>query len=484
MDPAAAYASLAAERRPLMLASASARPGEDPALAGRWSFVMADPMAVLTGRGWSSWCGTRLLIGDALRALRSMLERCAVPRETWEGADEALDSPLPPFRGGLAGFFGYELGGLLERLPPRRTDDLGLPDLALGAYDAALAIDHATDRAYLVASGVPARTPGERLARAESRLAWLHERLDRNRPLAPLRWNADSTPVPSPVSTFDRPSYEAAVARVIELIGAGDAFQVNLSQRFGASLADGDDALALFRRLAVISPVPFAALIDLGDAQVVSASPELFLRVIGRTVETKPIKGTRPRGVDPRWDAQWAAELLASGKDRAENVMIVDLLRNDLSRVCEDGSVQVPRLCALESYANVHHLVSTVTGTLRPGADALDLLRASFPGGSITGAPKVRAMEIIAELEPTVRGPYCGALGYLGFDGDMDLAIAIRTAVVRDGRLYFHAGGGITAESDPAMEYEETIAKVRPFAAAAASVRSPRAVRHEGDARP
>ena len=209
------------------------------------------------------------------------------------------------------------------------------------------------------------------------------------------------------------------------------------------------------------NPAPFAAYLNTGEVQIVSASPERFLELRGRQVETRPIKGTRPRGATPEEDRRLGAELLASEKDRAENVMIVDLLRNDLSRVCRDHTVLTPEICVLESFATVHHLVSTVTGELRPGLDAVDLLRATFPGGSITGAPKIRAMEIIAELEPTRRGPYCGAIGWLGGDGWMDTSITIRTYAIKDGMVAFQAGGGIVADSDPAAEYEETLDKAR-----------------------
>jgi para-aminobenzoate synthetase component 1 len=262
-------------------------------------------------------------------------------------------------------------------------------------------------------------------------------------------------------SNFARPAYEAAVARVVEYILAGDIFQANLSQRFLAELPPGLDAFGLYLRLRQRNPAPFAAYLDAGGVQIASASPERFLELRGRQVETRPIKGTRPRGATPEEDRRLGEELLGSEKDRAENVMIVDLLRNDLSRVCRDHTVLTPEICVLESFATVHHLVSTVTGELRPGLDAVDLLRATFPGGSITGAPKIRAMEIIAELEPTARGPYCGAIGWMGADGWMDTSITIRTFAIRDGKVAFQAGGGIVADSDPAAEYEETLAKAR-----------------------
>jgi para-aminobenzoate synthetase component 1 len=246
---------------------------------------------------------------------------------------------------------------------------------------------------------------------------------------------------------------------VIDYIYAGDIYQANLSQRFQTILPEGDSPFALYQRLRRLNPAPFAAYLNFGDIVIASASPERFLQLRGGWVETRPIKGTRPRGATPVEDKAHARELLASEKDRAENVMIVDLLRNDLSRVCRDHTVTVPELCVLESYATVHHLVSTVVGQLNPGATAIDLLRATFPGGSITGAPKIRAMEIIAALEPTQRGPYCGSIGYVGFDGNIDSSITIRTYAIKNNVVTFQAGGGIVADSDPAAEYEETLTK-------------------------
>jgi para-aminobenzoate synthetase component 1 len=259
-------------------------------------------------------------------------------------------------------------------------------------------------------------------------------------------------------SNFDRDGYEAAVARVVEYIRAGDCFQVNLSQRLLASLRE--HPLDLYDRLRRLNPAPFAAYFDAGNFQILSASPERFLRVDSEgEVETRPIKGTRPRGKTIEEDARLVHDLASSTKDRAENIMIVDLLRNDIGKVCKYGSVRVPKVCEVETFRYVHHLVSEVRGMLGPGKGPLDLLAAAFPGGSVTGAPKVRAMEIIAELEPTARGPYCGCLGWIGFDGAMDTNILIRTFTAGRGWVQFPVGGGIVAESDPAGEYEETLHK-------------------------
>jgi para-aminobenzoate synthetase component 1 len=263
---------------------------------------------------------------------------------------------------------------------------------------------------------------------------------------------------PNVTSNFSREGYEAAVRRTVEYIHAGDCFQVNLSQRLLAPLREYP--LELYGRLRELNPAPFSAYFDLGDFQILSASPERFLRVYpDGEVETRPIKGTRPRGRTPEEDAALIRDLANSPKDRAENVMIVDLLRNDIGKVCEYGSVRVPQVCEVETFRFVHHLVSEVRGKLRPGLGPLDLLAAAFPGGSVTGAPKVRAMEIIAELEPTARGPYCGCLGWIGFDGAMDTNILIRTFTAGRGWVQFPVGGGIVADSDPAREYEETLHK-------------------------
>jgi len=284
----------------------------------------------------------------------------------------------------------------------------------------------------------------------------------RDRPAAPSYPVPD---VPGVRSNFTRAGYLDAAARVIEYVYAGDIFQANLSQRLQAPLAG--TPFELYRRLRQRNPAPFAAYLDFGDVVVASSSPERFLRVDdGRRVETRPIKGTRPRGVGPEHDAALALALAESDKDMAENVMIVDLLRNDLSRVCRPGSVRVPELFALEHYQTVHHLVSTVVGELAPQRDALDLLRAAFPGGSITGAPKVRAMQIIAELEPTQRAVYCGSIGYVSVTGALDTSIVIRTYLVIGRDVYFQVGGGIVADSDPAQEYRETLDKARGLIAA------------------
>jgi para-aminobenzoate synthetase component 1 len=357
---------------------------------------------------------------------------------------------LPPFQGGWAGLFGYHLGAAFDRQPPPRADEFNLPPLVIGWYPWVVAFDHAQDRGWLVGDA-----PADILDR-------LHAPAD---PLPPPPAGAvrptRQHPLPGfpgVTSNFTRGCYEAAVRRAVEYVHAGDIFQVNLSQRLLAPLAE--HPLALYGRLRERNPAPFACYFDAGDFQVASASPERFVQVgAGGWVTTAPIKGTRPRGHTPAEDAALLADLTTNPKDRAENVMIVDLLRNDLGRVCAFGSVTVPRVCDPESYRFVHHLVSEVRGRLRPDRSPLDLLRAALPGGSVTGAPKVRAMEIIAELEPTARGPYCGSVGFVSAGGTLDTNILIRTFTAAGGWAQFPVGGGVVADSDPAREYEETLHK-------------------------
>jgi para-aminobenzoate synthetase component 1 len=436
---------------------------------GRFSFLSADPSAIVRSRGGAAerrdGPGTRWtpIASDALAEARA-----------WLTPFHCESKPgLPPFQGGAAGYIGYDWGATLERLPSARYDDLHLSDVVLGLYDWVIAWDHCEHSAWIVSTGIPA-TDTHRVTRARARSSMVHERLAAGPRAgrAVTEATAGVQPAPSyPVigvegaediglrSTFTHRGYLTAVSRVREYILAGDIFQANISQRFQAPLDEAP--ITLYHRLRQSNPSAFGAYLDFGDVQVLSVSPERFLKVSGRTVETRPIKGTRPRGLGPMHDALLGQVLAESDKDRAENVMIVDLLRNDLSRVCRPGTVRVPELFALEQHPTVHHLVSTVVGELEARLDVVDLLQATFPGGSITGAPKVRAMEIIAELEPTRRGIYCGSLGYLSITGDMDTSIAIRTAVVRNGKVYFQAGGGIVADSDPEAEYRETLDKAR-----------------------
>ncbi len=350
-----------------------------------------------------------------------------------------------PFAGGLIGLLNYDFGTRLERLPQRARDDSGLPLARLGMYGWALITDHQRRTSQLLFHPATARPERERLVR-------LFETASPAAP-EPFRLHGRFTP------DISRDDYRRGIERIQTYIQAGDCYQVNFTQRFRAACSG--DAWSAYSALRKACPTPFAGFVGLGDGAIVSLSPERFLRLQGGRVETRPIKGTRPRGHDEQSDAAQAQALLASEKDRAENLMIVDLLRNDLGRSCRIGSVSVPQLFALESYPNVHHLVSCVTGELADRLDAFDLLAGSFPGGSITGAPKIRAMQIIDELEPTRRSIYCGSLLYVDVRGEMDSSIAIRTLLVRGGQASCWGGGGIVADSDWQAEYQESIDKVK-----------------------
>ncbi|MFG1359291.1 aminodeoxychorismate synthase component I [Xanthobacter pseudotagetidis] len=428
----------------------------DSAAAGdpraRWSYIATDPFCVITADGLGTRVDGRPVGMDPFTALHAQLAAHG-------GAD--LRGPAP-FLTGAVGFLGYELGRHLERLPAARDIGPAIPEMAFGLYDTVAAFDHAERRAFILSSGRPQADPAARQERARARAQWLHDRLA-GAPAVPPRpdWRARGRFIPEQ----PRAEVEQATARVIEYIQAGDIFQANLTHRMRAAVPEGLSDLELYLRLREESPAPFAAFLKCGPGlSVMSASPERFLSLApdGR-VETRPIKGTRPRGADPAADAAMARDLLASAKDRAENLMIVDLMRNDLGRVSRTGSVRVPVLCGLETFASVHHLVSVVESTLQSGLGPVDLLRACFPGGSITGAPKIRAMEIIHELEGAPRGVYCGSVAWIGFDRAMDSSIVIRTVTRAGGTLLAQAGGGIVADSDPGAEYEESLVKLAPL---------------------
>jgi para-aminobenzoate synthetase component I len=431
-DSAALFEAIADLPWAVFLDSGLHHPGQS-----RYDILAAEPYVRLVTRGLLTEIhaeGIELSREDPFALVRRHL-----------APDPSSRSELP-FCGGAIGYFGYDLARRIERLPSSAFDAEGIPELAIGIYDWALVVDHLERRTWLASAG---RDP-------ETDLKWdgLVRRFSAPRPeraRAPFRVTA---PI---VSNFTRESYAAAFSRIQDYISAGDCYQVNLAQRFSAPVT-GDPWLA-YQALRVMNPAPFGAFLSTPYAHVLSASPERFLEVDGVRVEAKPIKGTRRRAGHARLDAELAEALRTSPKDRAENVMIVDLLRNDLSKNCRLGSVKVPRLFEVESFATVHHLVSTVAGELMPARDAIALLRGSFPGGSITGAPKLRAMEIIEELEPHRRGVYCGAIGYIGYDGDMDMNIAIRTLIWSRGVARFWAGGGIVADSKLEEEYQETFDK-------------------------
>ncbi len=375
---------------------------------------------------------TTLSPADPFSLLRDYLAADAQPTEL-------------PFAGGAIGYFGYDLARRIEQLPSHARDAEAIPDMAVGIYDWAVVVDHEQHASWLVGAGRDPQTDTN-----WNKLVAQFHKLSHASVRHPFRVGRISC-------NFTPDSYRQAFSRIQGYIRSGDCYQVNLAQRFAAEVR-GDHWLG-YQMLRRLNPAPYSAYLNLPSARILSSSPERFLEVKRGRVETKPIKGTRARAAAPEADSALARELRDSTKDRAENLMIVDLLRNDLGKVCAAGSVAVPKLFEIESFATVHHLVSTVTGRLADSVDAIGLLRAAFPGGSITGAPKIRAMEIIEELEPNRRGIYCGAIGWLGFNGDMDTNIAIRTMVSSDNTLRFWAGGGLVADSRADEEYQECLDK-------------------------
>ena len=394
----------------------------DPARSGgRYDILAAAPRAVTTSRE------------DAFAAARHLISGESATEAGW------------PVSGAVIGYLGYELGRRVAGLPQDKSGAIAfMPESALGLYAWTVVVDHAERRAAL--TSLDSFTEQEARALRERLLA------------APPRALRDFSVDAAITSTLERAEYLPRARRVLDYIEAGDCYQANLTRGFHAPCSG--DPWTFYRYLHDTNPAPMGAYLEYPFGAVLSSSPERFLVVEGRDVLTRPIKGTRRRRADPKEDAAAAAELAASSKDRAENVMIVDLLRNDLGQVCETGSVKVRGLCEIESFATVHHLVSTVTGTLAPGLDGIDALEACFPGGSITGAPKRRAMQIIDELEPHRREVYCGAIGYLAPGGRLDMNIPIRTTLVSQGELRFYAGGGIVADSTPEDEFDETEAKI------------------------
>ncbi len=465
----------------------------DSALPGdrqnQYSFLCAAPVEVLE---------LERPVADPLAKLEMWLERYR---------SERIPN-LPPFQGGVAGYLSYEFGKCFERLPSPKHDEFSLPIAVLALYDVVLAWDHHQQKGWLISQGFPEReSTAKRLERAMQRAGQFLSALGVSLPnefppptsagnpkggvAIATSWKGEASPFPSVhatahgltapqydtrltrewVGNFDSKGYRENVQRARDYIYAGDIFQVNLSQRL-LRPAQCDSA-ELYLQLRSVNGAPFAGYFDFGEGQILSASPERFVQVRDRWIETRPIKGTRRRTGDPERDQELAEELAKSPKDRAENTMIVDLLRNDLSKVCECDSVEVEEFCKVEEYPYVLHLVSSIRGKLREDATISDLFSGIFPGGSITGAPKIRAMEIIAELEPTARGPYCGSLGYCSSDGSMDWNILIRTVVASRGWWQLQVGGGIVAASNPELEEEETWTKAAGMVAAIDSI-SPR----------
>lgn len=454
----------------LMLFDSAARHRERDA---RYTFLTADPVAVTRLNGVGERCGVSppaQPVPSSKSARDTAAHHPFTTLREWQQCLPVFSNEeaagLPPFCGGIAGLMSYELGHAFERIPRPAIDDFETPPLLAGLFDWAIVWDHiaGTVRYYVLSlDGFDAN--------CDQRIAWIEERLRTSTATPRILTNSATEnrtmlapqyhriePTSEIYSDFTRDEYIAAVARVIEYIRAGDIFQANMSQRLMTPWPG--TATQLYANVRRNNPAPFCGLLKTDEFSIISASPERFLKVDRqRQVETRPIKGTRRRPRSPIADLYASDELSTSEKDRAENVMIVDLLRNDISRSCKSGTVRVTGLCEVERFETVLHLVSTVVGTLRDDCDVWDLMAGCFPGGSITGAPKIRAMEIIAELEPTVRGAYCGSLFFLGPCGDFDSSILIRTFTLKDGLVHFPVGGGIVADSVPLEEYRETLHK-------------------------
>jgi anthranilate synthase component I len=427
---------------------------------GRYSFVGLRPRAVLRWNDGelSEWSGPSASLGGAPTRVEPEPDPYGAIAARFARYTPAPVADLPPFTGGAVGFFGYDLVRTVEPLGEPNPDELGLPDLALMVTDAMLVFDHLSHELTILAC---VYTDGEdsietEYARAAATIAEMRERL---RGAVPQPAAPSIVDPPEFTSNFEREEFEAAVSRIIEYVRAGDAFQVVPSQRFSADAPV--EAFSLYRGLRTVNPSPYMYFIDFGDFQIAGASPEPLVKVQDGRVSMRPIAGTSPRGSSADEDRRLAERLINDPKERAEHVMLVDLGRNDLGRVCEYGSVTVDELMTIETYSHVLHIVSQVSGKLREEVGAMEVLRATLPAGTLSGAPKVRAMQIIDELEPVKRGGYGGAIGYLSWNGDLDTAIHIRTVVVKDGRLHVQAGGGTVVDAKPNYEWNESVNKAR-----------------------
>ena len=437
-DPLAVFAAY--EHLPYSLFFDSADLGHKDA---RYSFILSHPIETIEAFGTqitiTNWDGQTQEEGNPFDILQSRMKNWCKDVETVRG--------LPPFQGGAAGLFGYDLGRILEDLPEKAKSNPDMPDMAVGIYDSVIAFDHEKNQSWIITHApdydTAKRKQGYLLSLAE------HSETPPEQANTKLNWTAN----------FSRHKYETTIQKVIDYIKKGDIFQANIAQRFDAELPEDFDPFAHYMRLRRKNAAPFATFMNFGSVKIASASPERFLSSKQGLVFTQPIKGTRALSKDPTVDKQTRDTLQNSEKDRAENTMIVDLLRNDLSKACKTNSIKVHELCGLETFASVHHLVSTIRAELKKNKTAIDLLKGCFPGGSITGAPKIRAQQIIEELEPTRRGPYCGSAGYIGFDGSMDTNILIRTLVYDSDGVSLQSGGGIVVDSNPAEEYQETLDK-------------------------
>jgi anthranilate synthase component 1 len=417
---------------------------------GRYSFVGFRPRSVLR---WSDG-----VLSDSEGGSSDAPDPYGAVAEYLSAFKLAPVEGLPPFAGGAVGFFGYDLVRTVEPLGEPNPDPLGLPDMALMVTDLLLVFDHLRHELTIMACAFAGDEGGIDAAyqRAAAAIADARQRL---RGAVPAPAAPQVTEPPEFTSNMEREDFEAAVERIVSYVHAGDAFQVVPSQRFSAPAPV--EAFSVYRGLRAVNPSPYMYFLEFGDFQIAGASPEPLVKVSGRTVETRPIAGTYPRGANEEEDRRLAERLVNDAKERAEHVMLVDLGRNDLGRVCEYGSVSVDELMVVETYSHVLHIVSQVSGTLREGVGAMDVLRSALPAGTLSGAPKVRAMQIIDELEPIKRCSYGGAIGYLSWNGDLDTAIHIRTVVAKDGQIHVQAGGGTVADAKPAYEYNESVNKAR-----------------------
>ncbi|WIF94157.1 aminodeoxychorismate synthase component I [Caminicella sporogenes] len=415
--------------------------GMDYEKLGQYSFIGFDPFLVFKSKSDDIQIikkdKTINIKGNPLEKLKELLTEYKIDYNT-----------DLPFVGGAVGYFSYDLCHHIEKLPRTAVDDIKIPDCFLGFYDGVVIIDHKNNRVYIASLGIKDD--------ANKVVDEIFQKIENGKV---VDFELKSSKEKKFISNFTRDDYIKAVNKIKDYIRAGDIYQANFTQRFECEL--DMTPYELYAKLRNINPAPFASFIDFGEGYIVSSSPERFIKIKDRIIETRPIKGTRPRGKTTEEDKRNREELLSSEKDKAELLMIVDLERNDLGKISKTGTVKVTELFHLEEYATVYHLVSTIIGEMKKDSDIIDVLKATFPGGSITGAPKIRAMEIIDELEPTQRNVYTGSIGYIGFNGDADLNIVIRTIVCKDNKAYFQVGGGIVWDSDPELEYEESLHKAK-----------------------